>query len=96
MIFILPVILGVPGALVSLLLLAPLERALDRRQLGGLIFLVGPLACAVAPWLLFPLAGNTNNFMAAAPMLSAIGAAWGLIWAITRPVGRGRRAPTGR
>ncbi len=96
MIYILPFFLGLPGALVSLLILAPLEDGLDRRGLGGWILLAGPAACAVAPWLLFPLAGNTGNFMAAAPTLSAIGAAWGLTWAVTRPIGRSGRASAGR
>ena len=88
-----PMVLALPGAIGSALILAPLERWLERRAQGGLILLAGPVAGAVAPWLLYFWAGNTANFMAAAPILSAVGAVWGLLWAFTRPLARTRSGP---
>ena len=96
-IFIYPVVLGIPGALISLLVLAPLEYWFDRRGLGATTYVVSPIVCALLPWLLFPLAGNTDNFLNGVWMLMPVGAAWGLLWAVTRPIGRwlfgGERRP---
>ena len=83
-----PMALALPGAIGSAFILAPLEGWLERRGQGGLIFLAGPAAGAVAPWLLFFWAGNSANFMAAVPVLSAVGGAWGLLWGLTRPLAR--------
>ncbi len=76
-----------PGALGSLLLFAPLERWLDRRGQGWLIFLGAPAAgAAVAPLFLQLIGNSWSQILTALPVLMAAGAGWGLLWAVTRPV----------
>jgi hypothetical protein len=78
-----------PGLLVSLLVLAPLERALDRRGRGTWIYLAAPVATALIGLLFMQFAGNDWREVAAAlPVFLLVGGAWGLLWALTRPVAR--------
>ncbi len=85
-IFGLAIILAIPGIIVTLVLYVPIEAACLRRQWRGLSWVLVPLGGVVAPWLLFPFSGNTNNFLAGVLGLSPLGAFWGLFWIITRPI----------
>ncbi|HYD13192.1 MAG TPA: hypothetical protein VEC11_10130 [Allosphingosinicella sp.] len=79
----------VPGALVSALLLAPLERGLDRRGRGALIYAAGPGATAVLALPFMQLSDKSwGEIVALVPGALIVGAAWGLLWALTRPVAR--------
>ncbi len=79
----------VPGALVSGLVLAPLERWLDRRGRGTLIYAAGPAATALLALPFMQLTDKDWSEIAAlAPGALAVGAAWGALWALSRPVAR--------
>lgn len=85
--YVLPLI--IPGTLGSLLLFAPLERWLDRRERGWLIFAAAPAAGALVSPLFLQLIGNSwSQILAALPVMAAAGAGWGLTWALTRPATR--------
>jgi len=79
----------VPGLLVSALVLAPLERWLERRKRGAFIYAAGPAATAMLALPFMQLSDKSWSEIAAlAPGALAVGAAWGLLWALTRPVAR--------
>ena len=79
----------VPGILVSALVLAPLEVWLERRGRGALIYAAGPAATALLALPFMQLADKSWSEIAGlAPGALAVGAAWGLLWVLTRPVAR--------
>ena len=79
----------VPGALVSALVLGPLERWLERRGRGALIYAAGPAATALLALPFMQLSDKSWSEIAGlAPGALAVGAAWGLLWVLTRPVAR--------
>jgi hypothetical protein len=79
----------VPGILVSLLVLAPLEAWLERRGRGGFIYAAGPAATALLALPLMQLSDKSwGEALALAPGALAVGAAWGVLWVLTRPVAR--------
>jgi hypothetical protein len=79
----------VPGLLVSALVLAPLEAWLERRGRGAFIYAAAPAATAVLALPFMQLSDKSWGEIAAlAPGAVAVGATWGLLWALTRPAAR--------
>ncbi|WP_395613057.1 hypothetical protein [Allosphingosinicella sp.] len=81
--------IGPPGLLLSVLVLAPLERALDQRGRGAWTYVAGPAATALLALLFMQFAGNNwSEVVAALPVFLLAGGGWGLLWALTRPLAR--------
>jgi hypothetical protein len=78
-----PFFLGIPGGLVILIIFVPLEFALKHRPLWMSSIAI-PLAGAAVPWLVVPVLSPAKNAVDATWMISGIGLAWGILWAITR------------
>ena len=81
-----PLFLGIPGIIVILIIFAPIEAAGIKRGARWISLIAIPLVAAALPWLLFPFAGNLNNFIQGSVPLSGIGFVWGFLWVITRPI----------
>jgi hypothetical protein len=89
MILVIPLFLGIPGLIVSLCVFAPLELIAIHHGSRWIALTLLPFVGAIVPWLLYPMAKNTGNFIAASTMLSGYGFLWGVLWAATRLFYRG-------
>jgi hypothetical protein len=79
-----PLLLGIPGIIVSLAAFVPIEVVGIRWSARWVSFILIPLVGAVAPWLDFPLHGDLNNFIEAAQQQATVGFIWRLLWGLTR------------
>lgn len=86
LVLLLPLLLGIPATIVVFAIFVPIEAAAAKRGARWLSLILIPIIGVAVPWLLFPLAGNWNNFVQGNEGLSAIGFVWGLLWVITRPI----------
>jgi hypothetical protein len=83
LILMLPFFLGIPGLLVILLIFLPVEVAAIRWAKRWVALVLHPVIGAAVPWLLYPIAGNTQNFLNGAQMLTPLGLMWGILWSAT-------------
>ena len=91
LILVYPFFLGIPGIAVILLVFLPFEAIAIRYDKRWLALLLHPALGAAVPWILYPLAGNTGNFLSAMQMLTPLGFVWGLLWSATGAVYVGLR-----
>ncbi|WP_147292610.1 hypothetical protein [Undibacter mobilis] len=84
-ILMLPFFLGIPAIIVTIFVFVPIEVFGANRGRRGLSLAAIPFIGIALPWALFPFAGNLNNFLQGAVMLSGFGFVWGVLWIITRP-----------
>lgn len=76
---------GIPGIIIIFAIFIPVELAGRKRNVRWFSLSLIPFLGALIPWLLFPFAGNLQNFISGTELISGLGFAWGFLWVATWP-----------